>query len=162
MGTVALGKATALMCLMALLGACGGETPSPTPRSRVTGPPPTIATTTPAPTGEPGPGGTTGSATVELGGLRYELTRSSSCLLSIGVQADLSSADGRASLSVFMSGSVVGLFLFARLLDGERWVPSGSPAPFQVSGSSATWSGPMRESNSGREEQAAISINCGG
>jgi len=118
--------------------------------------------TTPLPTDAPGAGGTTPSATVDLGGVRHELVRSSSCSFSNCVQVDLSSADGRTSLSVFITGSVVGLFLFASLRDEEGWVPSGTPAPFEVSGSSATWSAPMRENNSGREEQATIAIDCGG
>lgn len=165
MGPVAVGRATGLAaCLVALLAACGSGASSPTspsPGGVASEVPPAVATTNRS-SDVPGPAGTTASATVDIGGARYELTRGNSCAFVGGVQLDLSSADGRDSLSVFTSGSVVGLFLFARLLDGEAWQPSGTPARFQVNGSTATWAGPMRDRDSGREEQATITVECGG
>jgi hypothetical protein len=77
------------------------------------------------------------------------------------VQASMASADRRASLDLFTAGSAIGAFMFARVLDGELWQPAGDPPPFEVTGSTATWSGMLRDRESGREEAATIEIECG-
>jgi len=117
-----------------------------------------VAVDTPAPDG-----GSAGSATVEIGGQTYELVTGEPpvCSLAFGVQASMASADRTTSLDVYQAGSVFGLFLLARPLAGELWMPSDDPKPpFTVSGSSANWSGTLRNSEDGLQEQATISIQC--
>lgn len=154
-----------------LAAACGGAPPASSVHPAVTPSPasPSIAATASAATtleaNTPGTGGgaAEGTATVELGGATYELFTGEPpvCSMDFGIQASMASADRRASLDLYTAGSTVGSFVFARVLDGELWQPAGDPPPFEVSGSNATWSGTMRDRDSGREEQATIAITCG-
>jgi hypothetical protein len=73
----------------------------------------------------------------------------------------MASADRSTSLDVYQVRSVTGLFLIARPLAGELWMPLDNPVPpFTVSGTSATWSGTLRNSEDGAEEEATVSIQC--
>jgi len=145
-----------------------GPTPAPlTTTARTAAATPAEAGTptagTSGPAGSGGFGGSGGSATVQIGGETYELITGEPpvCAMDFGIQASMASADRRASLDLYTAGSTVGSFIFARVLDGELWQPAGDPPPFEVSGSNATWTGTMRDMDSGREEQVTISISCG-
>lgn len=109
-----------------------------------------------------GGGSAGGSATVRIGDETYELFTGDPavCSLGFGVQASMASADRRASLDLFTAGSAIGTFMFARVLDGELWQPAEDPPPFEVTGASATWSGTLRDRESGREEPATVELEC--
>jgi hypothetical protein len=153
-----------------VVGACSGATPL-----SLDVPPADGVRPTPAETGGDTRGGYVagtavvgsggGSATVTVGSESYHLATDSAdqCSIEFGVQASMHSADRRAGLDVFTTRVTVGAFIFSRVLDGEVWQPSDQPpAPFEISAPRATWTGPMRERDSGREEQVTVDITCGG
>jgi hypothetical protein len=155
-----------------LAAACGGAPAASPVQPTTTSPPASLpiaatpsAVVTPLSARTPPTVGSAahGTATVSLGGETYELLTGEPpvCSMDFGIQAGMSSADRRASLDLYTAGSTVGSFTFARVLDGELWQPAGDPPPFEVSRPHATWTGTMRERNSGREEQVTIDISCG-
>ena len=152
----------AILVLGLVLAGCAGAPAAPgAPTAPTAGGTPTgQATASPAPAGSGG-----GRATVTVGSETYHLATDSAdrCSLEFGVQASMHSADRRAGLDVFTTRVTVGAFIFSRVLDGEVWQPSDQPpAPFEISAPRATWTGPMRERDSGREEQVTVEITCGG
>jgi hypothetical protein len=151
----------AIFVLSLVLAGCAGVPAAPAPTAPTAGGTPTgQATASPAPAGSGG-----GSATVTVGSETYHLATDSAvrCSLEFGVQATLHSADRRAGLDVFTTRVTVGAFIFSRVLDGEVWQPSDQPpAPFEISAPRATWTGPMRERDSGREAQVTVDNTCGG
>lgn len=163
--------AIVVACLV--LTACAGAPAPIAPTAPPTGGTSTAqVTASPPPAGTPSspadssPGGSTGgTATVSIGSETYHLATDDAdrCSLEFGVQASMHSADRRAGLDVFTTRVTVGAFIFSRIPDGEVWQPSDQPpAPFEISATRATWTGPMRERNSGREEQVTVDIACAG
>lgn len=166
-----------LSVTLTLVAACGAQQPAvgtdlpaepsrtvPSTVSAPSGTLPPSATSEPIASSQPSMGSSSGgSGVVRIAGETYELMTGVPpvCSLGFGVQASMASADRRESLDLYVAGSAVGAFLFARPLDGELWMPADNPPPpFQVSGSTASWSGLLRESESSREEDAQISIDC--
>jgi hypothetical protein len=152
----------AIVTLCLVLAGCAGTPAAPVdPTAPTAGATPTGQATASAPPA--GSGG--GTATVTVGSETYHLATDDAdrCSLEFGVQASMHSADRRAGLDVFTTRVNVGAFIFSRLLDGEAWQPSDQPpARFEISATRATWTGPMRERESGREEQVTVDITCGG
>ncbi|HUG48041.1 MAG TPA: hypothetical protein VMP67_06475 [Candidatus Limnocylindria bacterium] len=127
----------------------------------------------------PPPASEDASATVQLGGQTYLFEARAvpdeavpMCSLDFDesyVVVSLISADQRSVLSIFATYSGVGydgtsfnVRFFSEERITEYWAPI-EHVPFNVSGSTATWNGTMSEFvGTDREEQVAITIDCGG
>ena len=160
----------ALPVIVLLLAACSGAAPAPTGTSAIPAIPsaapiqPTDAPAreTPAPTtpgGAPSANaGSGGAASLTVGDRSYEMT-GNLCQTIVGVQASLATANGQASMSVFMTGST-GQFLLLDFENDEQWLMPDDPPAWDITDSVARWSGTLHDTESGRDAPAQIEIRC--
>lgn len=163
----------ALPVIMLLLAACSGAAPAPTgtpaiPSAAPIQPTDALAQETPAPTTPAGApatsddgeasAGSGGAASLTVGDRSYEMT-GNLCQTIVGIQASLATANGQASMSVFMTGST-GQFLLLDFENDEQWLMPDDPPAWDITDSVARWSGTLHDTESGRDAPAQIEIRC--